>query len=57
MTKLLTTDDFVYPLFCYLPLILCDFRVLKLQNKGPHCQYFYLFSQFFGKLCKIDFKS
>ena len=35
MTKLLTTDDFVYPLFCYLPLILCDFRVLKLQNKGP----------------------
>ena len=23
------------PLFCNVPLILCDFRVRKLQNKGP----------------------
>ena len=23
------------PLFCNVPLILYDFRVLKLQNKGP----------------------
>ena len=26
---------FVYPLFCNVPLILCDFRVLKLQKRGP----------------------
>ena len=25
---------FVYPLFCNVPLILYDFRFLKLQNKG-----------------------
>ena len=26
---------FLYPLFCNVHLILHDFRVLKLQNKGP----------------------